>query len=189
MPSSPGVILAAGVFGMVGYGCWVRITQHSVGLQEDCFQKAAPRDNLTSKEVKTKSWCWGCLHFPHVPACVWVWACSSCLEWPWAVTTFLCTSQCLWELCSLNIFFFLIGKRKQITLWHTACCGLFREQGGTAGVEQHCRWLALDLWCFLATDGEPVLMFELFREVIDKLTSVSSLLMTGCLLVSNFVLY
>lgn len=60
-------------------------------VQEHCFQKAALRDNLTSKEVKTKSWCWDCLHFSHVPACVWIWACSSFLEWPWAVTTFLCT--------------------------------------------------------------------------------------------------
>lgn len=47
-----------------------------------------------------------------------------------------------------------------MTLWHTACCGFFRDQGRTAGVEQHCRWLALDQGSFLATDGESVLMFE-----------------------------
>lgn len=57
LPSSPEVVLTAGVFGMLGYGCWVSITQHSARLQEDCFQKAAPRDNLTSTEVKTKLWC------------------------------------------------------------------------------------------------------------------------------------
>lgn len=69
LPCCPEVILTAGVFGVLGYDCWVTIAQHSVRLQQDCFQKAAPRDNLTSKEVKTKS---KCLRFSHVPACVWV---------------------------------------------------------------------------------------------------------------------
>lgn len=95
------------------------------------------------------------------------------------------------ENCALwtEGFFFLIGKRNQMTLWHTAFCGFFRDRGETAGFEQHCRWLALDQGSFLAPDGESVLMLELFREVTDKLTSVTSLLMTGCLLVSNFVLH
>lgn len=72
LPCSPEVILTADVFGVLGGGCWVSTTQHNVRLQEDCFQKAAPRDNLTSKEVKTKSWCGDCLHFSHVPACAWI---------------------------------------------------------------------------------------------------------------------
>ena len=52
---------------------WVHITQCCFGLQENCFQKAAAGDSSTSKEVKTKLWCWSCLHFSHVLVCVWIW--------------------------------------------------------------------------------------------------------------------